>query len=120
MPSGAPGKNAPIVYGDTAPPLRAGQIPTLCLARFPLFGRFRAARLALARLALLVAVNLLLVGRGHRTAGLLDRFAGRGAHARHFDIDLGGDGALAEQTHAVLALVDKTGLAQHVFGDLFA
>src|SRR3569833_3067062 len=88
-----------------------GPVP-LSLARFPLFGRFRAARLALARLTLLVAVNFLLVGGGHRTARLFDRFLGGSAHASHFDLDLGGDGALAQQTHAVAALMRQTGLAQ--------
>src|ERR1700753_4049206 len=117
MPSGAPGKYAPIVYGDGAPPLRAGQIPILCLARFPLLGRFRAARLALARLALLVAVNFLLESGGHRTTSLLNRLAGRGAGTGHFDVDLGGDGTLAQQAHTIAALMGQTGLAQHLFGD---
>src|ERR1700722_12070574 len=65
----------------------AAPVP-LSLARFPLFGRFRAARLALARLTLLVAVNFLGEGGGHGTAGLFDRFLGRGAGAGHFDLDL--------------------------------
>ena len=53
-----------------------------------------------------------------RAAGLFDRLAGAGGGARHFDVDLGGDGALAEQTNAVAALVRQAGLAQHIFGDL--
>src|SRR4051794_9371323 len=40
------------------------------LAGFALLGRFRAARLALARLTLFVAVDLLLEGGGDAAAGL--------------------------------------------------
>src|SRR3954469_14232919 len=89
-------KRADLIWGS-GPALASGTNPYLCFARFALFGRFRAARLALARLALLVGIDLLLEGGGDAAAGLFDRFLGRGAGARHFDIDLGGDGALAEQ-----------------------
>src|SRR5690242_639579 len=101
MPSGAPGERADLIWGCRGALARCAAPVSLSLARFPLFGRFRAARLALARLALLVAVNFLLEGGGHRPAGLFHRFLGRGARAGHFDLDLGGDGALAEQAHAV-------------------
>src|SRR5215510_16437735 len=59
-------------------PCEPGGPVSLSLARFPLFGRFRAARLALARLTLLVAVNFLLEGGSHRSAGLFHRFLGAG------------------------------------------